>query len=78
MPLVIAFDVNETLLDTSSLDAPFARLFGDAAVRRDWFRQLLLFSQAATLAGPYHDFSAIVAPDLAAAADAIVAADSPR
>ena len=37
MRRVIAFDVNETLLDLRALD----RLFGDAARRRQWFGQML-------------------------------------
>jgi 2-haloacid dehalogenase len=37
MPRVLAFDVNETLLDLRALDP----LFGDAAVRKRWFAQML-------------------------------------
>ena len=35
-PGVIAYDVNETLLDLSALDAPFADVLGDAALRPGW------------------------------------------
>jgi 2-haloacid dehalogenase len=34
MASVIAFDVNETLLDLRALDAPFEALLGSAALRR--------------------------------------------
>jgi 2-haloacid dehalogenase len=37
MARVIVFDVNETLLDPRALAPPFARVFGDAGARRDWF-----------------------------------------
>ncbi len=36
----VLFDVNETLLDTHSLDHYFIDLFGDAGVRERWFQQL--------------------------------------
>jgi hypothetical protein len=38
---VIAFDVNETLLDLGALDAPFAALLGSAALRPQWFQLML-------------------------------------
>jgi len=38
---VIAFDVNETLLDLHSLDSVFEGLFGDASLRAQWFAQML-------------------------------------
>ncbi|MDG4820577.1 hypothetical protein O7635_01760 [Asanoa sp. WMMD1127] len=38
---VIAFDVNETLLDLSALDRPFEEALGSAALRRQWFSQML-------------------------------------
>lgn len=46
MASVIAFDVNETLLDLRALDAPFEQLFGSAALRsnaniRDYFDQVV-------------------------------------
>ena len=33
MPRILAFDVNETLLDLAALDPLFERAFGDAALR---------------------------------------------
>lgn len=56
---IIVFDVNETLLDVSALEPHFVRVFGDRRVLREWFSTLLLYSEVATLAGPYADFPAI-------------------
>ncbi len=54
---VIAFDVNETLLDLRALDATFEELFGDAALRPQWFAQMLQLSFVGGLTGNYVDFS---------------------
>lgn len=59
MARVILFDVNETLLDLAALDPYFARLFGDAAARREWFAQLLQSALTATVIDEYHDFGAL-------------------
>ena len=59
MPRVLVFDVNETLLDLSALDAPFQQVFGHAAARNEWFTQLLQSALVSTVAGPYADFSTI-------------------
>jgi 2-haloacid dehalogenase len=64
MPRIIVFDVNETLLDVNALEPLFARAFGDGRVLREWFSTVLLYSEVATLAGPYADFSAIGAAAL--------------
>ncbi|KTR03584.1 haloacid dehalogenase [Aureimonas ureilytica] len=55
-PSVIVFDVNETLLDITVLEPLFARLFSDASVMRQWFAELILKSEALTLAGLYVRF----------------------
>lgn len=57
MKPVLLFDVNETLLDLRPLDAPFARLFGDAAVRSAWFAQMLQLSFVGTITSEYVDFT---------------------
>jgi 2-haloacid dehalogenase len=64
------FDVNETLLDVIALEPHFVRVFGDGRVLREWFSTVLLYSEVATLAGPYADFGAIggAALDMTAAA----------
>ena len=53
---VIVFDVNETLLDIEILNPFFQRVFGDASVMRQWFAELILYSQALTLSGGYNEF----------------------
>lgn len=55
-PTILVFDVNETLLDLTSLEPLFARLFGDAGVMREWFAQLVMYSQTLTLSGAYATF----------------------
>ena len=49
----IVFDVNETLLDITTLEPLFERVFGDPTVLREWFAQLILYSQTMTLSGLY-------------------------
>ncbi|PCM45997.1 haloacid dehalogenase type II [Marinobacter sp. ANT_B65] len=55
-PSIIVFDVNETLLDITTLEPLFDRIFGDPGVLREWFAQLVLYSQAMTLAQLYTPF----------------------
>jgi 2-haloacid dehalogenase len=57
MPRVVAFDVNETLLDLRALDPLFERAFGSAAVRDQWFSQMLQLAFVGGLTGRYVDFS---------------------
>lgn len=64
MPRVIVFDVIETMLDTRALEPHFERVFGEARVLREWFSLLLLYSEVATIAGPYSDFSTIAGATL--------------
>jgi 2-haloacid dehalogenase len=56
VPSICVFDVNETLLDIESITPMFQRLFGDRKVLREWFNQLILYSDAMTLSGPYTTF----------------------
>ncbi len=42
-PSVLVFDVNETLIDITSLEPFFTRTFGDRGVLREWFNQLVLY-----------------------------------
>jgi 2-haloacid dehalogenase len=56
VPTVCVFDVNETLLDIESIGPLFQRVFGDKKVLREWFNQLILYSEAVTLSGPYTPF----------------------
>jgi 2-haloacid dehalogenase len=69
---VIAFDVNETLLDLDALHPTFDRIFHDPAALRLWFADLILYSEALTLAGvyvPFTDIGAAVLRMLAATRD---------
>jgi hypothetical protein len=59
MPSIIAFDVNETLLDLSALDSRFQSKFGDPEIRREWFEQVLKLAFVSTIVGSYSDFGAI-------------------
>jgi 2-haloacid dehalogenase len=56
---VLVFDVNETLLDIDVLNPIFDRIFGAPGRMREWFAQLILYSEAITLAGHYAPFGAL-------------------
>jgi 2-haloacid dehalogenase len=57
-PLVV-FDVNETLLDLESVSPVFERIFGEKLAMRLWFADLILYSEALTLANVYVPFTDI-------------------
>ena len=59
MARVCVFDVNETLLDLRALDPHFEQAFGDAAVRRAWFLQLLQSALVATVTDSYSNFGEV-------------------
>jgi len=59
MKPILAFDVNETLLDLAALDPIFAALFGDAAVQREWFTQVLQSALVSIVTDAYSDFTAL-------------------
>jgi len=54
---VLAFDVNETLLDLRALDQPFAAAFGDASLRPQWFALMLQVAFVGGLTDRYVDFT---------------------
>ncbi len=56
---IVAFDVNETLLDLSALDSHFQSNFGNTAVRKEWFAEVLRQAFVTTITGTYFDFGAI-------------------
>lgn len=58
-PSIIVFDVNETLLDIDTLTPFFTRVFGKQNILREWFAQLVLYSQTMTLSGLYTPFGEI-------------------
>ena len=69
---IIVCDVNETLLNVGALAPQFQRLFGNTAVAQEWFSNVVLYSQVATIAGPNVDFGTIArgALDMTAVATA--------
>ncbi len=58
LPLIV-FDVNETLLDLETIEPVFERIFGAKGAMRLWFANLILYSEALTLAGCYVPFNDI-------------------
>lgn len=56
---ILVFDVNETLLDLENLCPLFDRIFGARDVMREWFAQVILYSQSLTLSDDYVDFGAV-------------------
>ena len=55
-PEVLLFDVNETLLDITILEPFFERVFNNPLMLRNWFAELILYSQAMTVSGLYEPF----------------------
>jgi 2-haloacid dehalogenase len=80
MPHVIVCDVNETLRDIAALEPDFRRAFGNGRALQEWFSTVLLYSEVATLAGPYAEFAAIggAALDMTAAAKGIALSPDDR
>ena len=80
MPRVIVCDVNETLLDVGALEPLFKAAFGDGRVLQEWFSTVLLYSEVATLAGPYSDFGSIgsAALDMVSAGRGVTLTDVDR
>lgn len=61
----LVFDVNETLLDLAALDPHFDRVFGDRAVRSEWFALVLRNALTLTTIGEYRDFGTVAGESLA-------------
>lgn len=61
MPSVrnIVFDCNESILDLTTVAPFFQRLFGTPGTMRLWFRELITYSEALTIAGVYVPFTDI-------------------
>jgi 2-haloacid dehalogenase len=68
LPMIV-FDVNETLLDLETMTPVFERIFRDRMAMRLWFANLILYSEALTLAGVYVAFTDIGAAVLQMLAD---------
>ena len=58
-PRALAFDVNQTLLDTDALRPVFQQAFGNGAALDEWFALLLQYSLVVTAADSYVDFGAV-------------------
>ena len=58
LPLIV-FDVNETLLDLTTLEPTFERIFREKGALRLWFANFILYSSALTVAGCYVPFTDI-------------------
>jgi 2-haloacid dehalogenase len=69
MPRVVAFDVNETLLDLSVLDGLFEDAFGDASLRQQWFAQMLQLAFVGAITDRYVDFTSAQRAALAMVAE---------
>ena len=67
---ILVLDVIETMLDINALEPHFAKAFGDGQVLKEWFANLLLYANVATVAGPYTDFGTLAGAvlDMTAAA----------
>ncbi len=68
LPLIV-FDVNETLLDLEVMSPIFKRIFLDKSAMREWFANLILYSEALTLAQSYIPFTEIGAAAMKMLAD---------
>ena len=80
MSHVYVFDVNETLLDLGHLDSVFERIFGDGALRKVWFTQMLQSALVATITNVYTDFgtTGIAALEMVAARQKVELHDEHR
>jgi 2-haloacid dehalogenase len=68
LPLIV-FDVNETLLDLTTMEPTFERIFKDKGAMRLWFANLIMYSAALTVAGCYVPFTEIGAAVMKMLAD---------
>ncbi len=59
MARILAFDVNETLLDLKALDPHFERIFGDGSVRALWFNQFIQSALVTIVTDTYTPFGQI-------------------
>jgi 2-haloacid dehalogenase len=64
MKPVLVFDLNGTLTDLSQLDALFEQAFGAAALRREWFTELIQLAMASTITGYHAEFSKLASAAL--------------
>ena len=69
--MVIVFDLNGTLLDTTALKPLFRSIFGTKLSVEEWYAKVLGHSTALTLAGEYRDFGNIATAVLKMAASGL-------
>ncbi|MDX2137123.1 MAG: haloacid dehalogenase type II [Chloroflexota bacterium] len=76
MPRILAFDVNETLLDLKALDPHFERIFGDGGVRKLWFAQFIQSAFVSVITDAYTPFGQVgmAALDMVAARQGVTVA----
>jgi 2-haloacid dehalogenase len=58
-PKLLAFDMNGTLLDTGALDGCFFEYLGSAAVRREWFMEMIQLAMTSAITGYFEEFSVL-------------------
>lgn len=80
MARILAFDVNETLLDLKALDPHFERVFGDKAVRGLWFGQFIHSAFVSVITDSYAPFGQIgmAALDMVAARRGVTLTDEDK
>lgn len=59
MKPILAFDVNETLLDLAALDPLFEQIFTDSSVRKEWFNQFIQNAFVTVIVDTYQPFGKI-------------------
>ena len=64
MTTTLVFDVNETMLDLAAQDDHFEQMFGESAVRREWFSLVLRNALTLTMLDQYADFATIARASL--------------
>ena len=65
---VLLFDVNETLLDVTSMGPAFEQTFNSPTFLGEWFSTLLRFSLEVSVSGDYHPFDELARSALTATA----------
>jgi 2-haloacid dehalogenase len=66
---ILAFDVNETLLDLRSLDPLFEEALGDASLRPAWFQQMVQLAFVGAITDRYVDYTSAQIAALAMVAE---------
>lgn len=59
MKKICLFDINETLLNLRALDPEFEKIFGNDAVRKEWFGQFIQSALVSVVTNSYQPFGII-------------------